>query len=73
MTGAPAVAIGIATVGASGIRLRARAHEAAPGSAEAGGPVLVAALLDLVIELADDHGPDGVPGGTPGGQTAIGL
>ncbi len=65
-TGALAGAIGVAAVGASGVRLRARAHESAPRSTGAGGPVPVAAFLALVIELADDHGPDRVPGGTPG-------
>ena len=75
MTGAPAGAIGVATVGASGIRLQARAHEAAPKPTKAGGPVLVAALLAallvLAIELADDHGPDRVPGGTVEAVTIV--
>ena len=72
MTGAPTVAIGVATVGAGVIRLRARAHVAARRITGSAGLVLALALPDLGIELADDHCPDRVPGGTPGIMTAVG-
>jgi len=41
---------------AIGYQLRARAHESAPGAARAGVHFPVAALVALVMELADNHG-----------------